>query len=403
MPSLGKILIIVENLPVPFDRRVWMEATTLKSHGYEVTVICPTGRGYEKTYELIEGINIYRHPLPDEVSSAGGYIREYIVALSWEFRLAFKAMRDRGRFDLVHICNPPDLLFLVAATLKLLKGSRVIFDQHDLNPEMYETKFGRRDFFYYGLRLAERLTYATADAVISTNESYRSIATGRGGKHPDEVFVVRSGPDLDRFQATSSNDVYRRGRRYLVGYVGVMGEQEGIDHLLRSISHIVSELNRSDIQFMLIGGGPAVEEMRALSRRLGIEDYVEFTGRIPDADLLERLSSCDICVNPDPMTPFNNLSTMNKVLEYMALSKPIVQYDVLEGRRSALDASFYAKDEYDFAIKIIDLLEDEEQRLRMGAYGRQRMVEELEWKHQAAKLLQAYSKAMLGKNGNASP
>lgn len=396
MEVVGKrVLIIVENLPVPFDRRVWMEATTLARAGYEVSVICPMGKGHEKDYEEIEGIRIYRHPLPPEATSSGGYIREYSWALRWEFQLARRVWKER-RFDIIHICNPPDLLFLVAAWYKFFHGVKVIFDQHDINPELYEAKFGRRDLFYYGLRVAERLTFASANIVISTNESYREIATGRGRKRPDRVVIVRSGPDLSRFTTRPANELYRQGRRHLVGYVGVMGEQEGLDHLMRSVHFLVRERGRSDIQFMLMGGGPVLEKLKEQARELGIEEYVEFTGRVPDEELLERLSSCDVCVNPDSKTPFNDRSTMNKILEYMALSKPIVQFDLLEGRRSAGGASLYAQgnNAEDFADCILQLLEDPERRHGMGNLGRQRMEDLLEWRHQAPKLLQAYELAV---------
>ncbi|MEH2247209.1 glycosyltransferase family 4 protein [Nostoc sp.] len=390
----NKVLIIVENLPVPFDRRVWMEATTLTKAGYEVSVICPKGKGFEQEYEVIDQVHIYRHPMPPDISSVSGYLREYGTALFWEFRLAHRVWRERG-FDIVHICNPPDLMFLVAGWFKLLKGIRVIFDHHDINLEMYEAKYGRRDIFYYGLSLVERLTFATADVVISTNESYLSVALTRGGKSPEDVFVVRSGPDLSRFQPVPPNPVYRKGRKYLVGYVGVMGEPEGIDYLLQSVRYIVYEKKRQDIHFMLIGSGPMFEKLQALSEELEVNEFVEFTGRIPDNELLERLSSCDVCANPDKKMPYNDRSTMNKIMEYMAMGKPIVQFDLLEGRRSAEGASVYAKgnDVVDFAENILELLEDSKRRQQMGELGRQRMEEKLEWRHQVSKLLKAYEKA----------
>ncbi|MEH2423089.1 MAG: glycosyltransferase family 4 protein [Nostoc sp.] len=389
-----KVVIIVENLPVPFDRRVWMEATTLTKAGYEVSVICPKGKGFEEEYEVIDQVHIYRHPMPPDISSVSGYLREYGTALFWEFRLAHRVWRERG-FDIVHICNPPDLLFLVAGWFKLLKGVRVIFDHHDINLEMYEAKYGRRDIFYYGLSLVERLTFATADVVISTNESYLSVALTRGGKSPEDVFVVRSGPDLSRFQPVPPNPVYRKGRKYLVGYVGVMGEPEGIDYLLQSVRYIVYEKKRQDIHFMLIGSGPMFEKLQALSEELEVNKFVEFTGRIPDKELLERLSSCDVCANPDKKMPYNDRSTMNKIMEYMAMGKPIVQFDLLEGRRSAEGASVYAKDNdvVDFAENILELLEDSQRQQQMGKLGRQRMEEKLEWRHQVSKLLEAYEKA----------
>ena len=393
MGKPSKVLIIVENLAVPFDRRVWMESTTLRNAGYQVSVICPKGQGYDKDYEVIDDIHIYRHPMPPDISSVTGYLREYSTAVYWEFRLAQRVWREQG-FDVVHICNPPDLLFLTAAWFKLLKGVRVIFDHHDINLEMYEAKYGRRDIFYYGLKLVERLTFMTADIVISTNESYRSIALTRGKKRPQDIFVVRSGPNLARFQATPPNPIYRRGRKHLVGYVGVMGEPEGIDYLLKAVQYIVFEKQRQDVQFMLIGSGPMFEALQVLSQELGITEFVEFTGRIPDAELLERLSSCDVCVNPDKKNAYNDFSTMNKILEYMAMSKPIVQFDLLEGRRSAANASLYANanDEVDFAEKILELLDaSPERREKMGLEGRRRMEKELEWHHQAPKLLSAYA------------
>ncbi|MHC5723540.1 MAG: glycosyltransferase family 4 protein, partial [Nostoc sp.] len=370
-----------------------MEATTLIKAGYEVSVICPKGKGFEQEYEVIDQVHIYRHKMPPDISSISGYLQEYATALFWEFRLAHRVWRERG-FDIVHVCNPPDLMFLVAGWFKLIKGVRVIFDHHDINLEMYEAKYGRRDIFYYGLSLVERLTFATADVVISTNESYLSVALTRGGKSPEDVFVVRSGPDLSRFQPVPPNPVYRRGRKYLVGYVGVMGEPEGIDYLLQSVRYIVYEKKRQDIQFMLIGSGPMFEKLQALSEELEVKEFVEFTGRIPDNELLARLSSCDVCANPDKKMPYNDRSTMNKIMEYMAMGKPIVQFDLLEGRRSAEEASVYAKgnDVVDFAENILELLEDTERRQKMGELGRKRMEEKLEWRHQVPKLLEAYKK-----------
>ncbi|MBD2677967.1 MULTISPECIES: glycosyltransferase family 4 protein [Nostoc] len=393
MASAKRVLIIVENLPVPFDRRVWMEATTLQKAGYEVSVISPTGNGFDKDYEIIEQIHIYRHPLPPEESSVIGYLREYSWAINWQFRLAQRVWRERG-FDVIHICNPPDLLFLVAGWFKLFHGVRIIFDHHDLSPEMYEAKYQRRDVFYHGLRLAERLTYGTADIVISTNESHREVAITRGQKKPEKVFVVRSAPDLSRFRRMPPNPNYRKGRDYLVGYMGVMGEPEGIDYLLRMVNYIVKKKNRQDIHFMLIGSGPAAEKLKALSKQLEVTDFVEFTGFKQGEELLERLSSCDVCVEPSPTSAYNENCTMNKILEYMAMGKAIVQFDLREGRRSAQEASLYAKpnDEVEFAEKILELLDSPERREKIGVEGRRRMEEILEWQYQVPKLLEAYDK-----------
>ena len=291
-----RVLIIVENLPSPFDRRVWQEATTLHEAGYEVSIICPTGKGYEKKHEVIDGIHIYRHNLPVEAEGAIGYLAEYTVALFWEFVLAWRVLLTRG-FDVIHACNPPDNIFLVGGFFKLF-GKKFLFDHHDINPELYEAKFGRRDFFYKVMLAWERWTFRLADVSIATNESYRKIAIERGGMAKDRVFVVRSGPKLDRLQILPPVDALKKGRKYLVGYVGVMGKQEGIDYLLRSVGYIVSELGRKDIQFGLVGGGTSLEEMKAYARELGVEDYVTFTGRVPDQEMLEMLNTADICVNP---------------------------------------------------------------------------------------------------------
>lgn len=394
MASLGSVLILDENLPVPFDRRVWMEATSLRSAGFEVSVICPVGHGHEARYECIDGVHVYRHSMPPEGASALGYLREYAVALYHEFRLAAHVRRERG-FHVIHTCNPPDLLFLVALWHKLRHGTRMIFDQHDINPELYVAKYGRKDVFYHLLRLFEWLTFRVADVVVSTNESYRSIALGRGGKSAEDVFVVRSGPDLDRFSPTAPNPAYRRGRSHLVGYVGVMGEQEGIDCLLEVVHHVVHERGRDDVQFMLVGGGTALERMQAYAKKLEVDPYVEFSGRVPDEELLERLSSCDVCVNPDPVNPFNDKSTMNKVLEYMALGKPIVQFDTTEGRNSAGDAAAYvaADDHRHFAREILRLLDEPERARAMGRTGRCRMERELEWSFQSPRLIAAHHRA----------
>ena len=395
MASPGSVLIVVENLPSPFDRRVWMEATTLHAAGWEVAIICPTGKGFEAHYEVLEGVRIYRHDLPAEGRGLSGYLREYAAAVRSQFRLARRIWRQRP-FNVVHICNPPDLLFLVAGWYKIRRGARVIFDQHDIMPELYEAKFGRRDWGYAVTRLAERLTFATANVVISTNESYRDIALGRGRKRPSDVFVVRSAPDLQRFRPTEPEPGFRRGRPHLVGYVGVMGPQEGLDHLLRAIDLIVRVNNRRDISFMLIGAGPSFASLQEMTHELGLADYVEFPGRVPDEELIRRLSTCDVCVNPDPKNPFNDSSTMNKILEYMSLGKAVVQFDLKEGRRSAADASLYAlpNDEADFARKILNSVDDREACATMGRAGARRMEEELEWRHQAPGLLQAYARIL---------
>lgn len=385
-----KVLIIVENLPSPFDRRVWQEATSLKAAGYVVSIICPTGKGYEKKYEVIDGINIYRHNLPLEAEGALGYLLEYSTALFWEFYLSWKVLFKHG-FDVIHACNPPDNIFLVGGFFKLL-GKKFLFDHHDINPELYEAKFGRRDFFYKIMLLWERLTFKFADVSIATNESYKKIAIERGGMDPDKVYVVRSGPKLDRLKIIPPQEKLKCGRDYLVGYVGVMGAQEGIDHLLQAVDYIVHTKKRHDVHFGLVGGGTSLDEMKKYAESLNVSEYVTFTGRVPDQEMLEMLNTADVCVNPDIANEMNDKSTMNKIMEYMALGKPIVQYDLTEGRYSALDASLYAENNniQDMADKILVLLDDQKMRINMGEYGRNRVVNELSWSFEEPKLYRAY-------------
>jgi glycosyltransferase involved in cell wall biosynthesis len=385
-----RILFIVENLPSPFDRRVWQEATTLQQNGYEISIICPTGKGYESKYEVLEGIHIYRHNLPLEADGALGYALEYGAALFWEFYLSFKVLFTRG-FDAIHACNPPDLIFIVGGFFKLF-GKKFLFDHHDINPELYEAKFHRRDMFWKLMVWCERITFKTATVSIATNESYKRIAIERGGKDPDSVYVVRSGPKLDRLKIIEPVPELRKGRQYMVGYVGVMGKQEGIDYLLRAASYLIKDKERTDIHFGLVGGGTELENLQKYTEELGIAEYVTFTGRVPDQEMLEMLNTSDVCVNPDVANEMNDKSTMNKIMEYMALAKPIVQFDLTEGRFSAGEASLYARknDEIDLAEKIIELLDDPEKRKAMGEFGRDRVVNELEWNYEAPKLLSAY-------------
>ena len=400
-PGRWRVLIIVENLPCPFDRRVWQEALALRAAGHEVSIICPKGRGYEKGYELLEGVHIYRHALPVEADSAVGYGLEYALALLMEFSLALRIAITRG-FDVIHGCNPPDTIFLIARFFKLF-GKRFIFDHHDINPELYEAKFGRRDKWYRLLCRLERWTFTTADVSIATNESYRRIALERGGMDPAKVFVVRSGADLGRVRLVPARPELRRGREYLVGYVGVIGKQEGLDLLLQAVACMRKELHRDDVHFVVVGGGTELAALRELAHQMSLDDCVEFTGRIPDAELWQIMSTADVCVNPDRANEMNDKSTMNKILEYMALGKPIVQFDLTEGRFSAGEASAYARpnDTADFARKLCELLDDPDRRARMGAIGRSRIEAGLAWHHQIPPLLQAYETAMRGSAAHA--
>lgn len=383
--------MLVENLPSPFDRRVWQEALALRDAGHAVSIICPTGRGYEKRYEVIEGVHIWRYSLPTEGAGALGYAAEYSVALVKAFYLSLKVAFVRG-FDVVHACNPPDLFFLIGGFFKLF-GKKFLFDHHDANPELYEAKFGRRDLFWKLMCWLERMTFRTADVSLATNESYRRIAVERGGMPPERVYVVRSGPSLERMRITAPDEKLKKGKRYLIGYVGVMGRQEGIDLLLQAARTLVFDLGRKDVHFGMVGGGTSLEEMQKLARELGLSEYLTFTGRVPDVQMLAMLNTADICVNPDVANPMNDISTMNKVMEYMALGKPMVQFDLTEGRYSAQEASLYARrnDPADFAAKIAELIDDPQKRARMGAFGRRRVQEALEWRYEVPKLLAAYA------------
>ncbi|MGH3451902.1 MAG: glycosyltransferase family 4 protein, partial [Haloechinothrix sp.] len=313
----GKALILVENLSVPFDRRVWQESTTLREAGWDVHVICPQGTKQDTETEAeIDGVHIHRYPLRAATGGPAGYLREYGSALWHTLRLA----RRVGRVAVVHACNPPDLLFLVALLLKL-RGARFVFDQHDLVPELYLSRFSRgKDLLYRAVCLLERLTYRSADVVIATNDSYRDVALGRGNTSPDKVFVVRSAPVVERFRQVPAEPPLKRGKPHLLCYLGVMGPQDGVDYALRALAKLRDDLDRTDWHAVFVGAGDAFDDMVELSGRLGLSDSVEFTGRIPDADLLRYLSTSDICLSPDPRNPLNDVSTMNKIMEYMAMS-----------------------------------------------------------------------------------
>ncbi len=388
-----RVLIIVENLPVPFDQRVWKEATSLHASGYEVSVLCPRGKNYRQGYEVIDGIRIYRHPMPKEGNNLPGYIYEYTCGLFWELFYACRLYITPG-FDVIQGCNPPDNIFLVALPFKLF-GVRYIFDHHDATPELYVSKYDSKGLLYRMQVWLERWTYQTADVVMCTNNSYKRLAMTRGTVDPDDVFVVRNGPDLEKFKPVPPNETRKFGKRYLVGYVGTMSAQEGLDILL-DVAQEIKNKGRRDVHFTCVGGGPALASLRQLTRDMNLEDTVTFTGRIPEADLLEILSTADVCVNPDKPCEMNDISTMIKIMEYMALSKPIVQFDLKEGRFSAQGSSLYAdkdKGSVDFAEKILWLLENPEERKRMGECGRKRVEEALAWNYSVDSLLAAYSRA----------
>ena len=382
------ILIIVENLPVPFDTRVWQEACALKEYGARVTIICPRNDWYLKKKEKINGIYIYRHPQPHEAKRLMGYILEYSNALFWEFILSLKVFL-KCRFHVIHGCNPPDLIFLIGLFYKIF-GVKYIFDHHDLVPELFESKYNDN---VIALRLAktfERLTFMTANLSIATNNSYKEIAIGRDKMLSDKVFVVRSGPSIERLKVTSGNIKFKKGKKYLIGYLGVIGEQEGLEILLKIVEIILLKTN--DVHFAIVGDGPKLNSIKKLSRGMGLTNCIDFYGRIPDEELIDIINTADICVNTDKSSSMNNLSTMNKIMEYMALKKPIIQFKCKEGHFTAQKASLYIEhnDIYDFADKILWLLNHDSERKEMGEFGYSRVMKNLLWDYQKVNLIKAY-------------
>jgi len=387
-----KVLIIVENAGYPFDPRVRNESRALVSEGYEVAVICPKDKNSVAPFEVVEGVHVYRHPSVEQGGRRIGYFIEYSAALIWEFLFAWRIYLKHG-FQVIQGCNPPDTIFLVALPFKLL-GVRYVFDHHDANPELYESKYNKQGFLYRVLGLLEKLTYRFSDVVIATNESYRELAISRGGLAKGDVFVVRNGPRED-FKPIPPNPARKYGKHYLVGYVGNMDVQDGLDILL-DVALRVKQLGRNDVHFTCVGGGPQLQLLRQMVREKGLSEMVNFTGRISDEELLEVLSTADVCVNPDKPCQMNDISTMIKIMEYMALGKPIVQFDAKEGKFSAQDASLYVDPQQpisDFADKILRLLDNSESREKMGAFGKNRIEKELAWKHSVPQLLAAYERA----------
>jgi len=391
-----RVLILVENLSVPFDRRIWQESQALVAAGYEVVVICPMGTTQDtEPTETVDGIRILRYPLRAATGGPAGYLREYSLALWHTLRLAWRVRRE-GPVHIVHACNPPDLLFLVAVALKI-RGARFIFDHHDLVPELFLSRFPNRGpLLYRASVLLERITFAFADAVISTNESYRRVAIKRGKVAPERVTVVRSAPDLAQFVRRDPDPQLRRGKAHLAVYLGVMGPQDGVDYALRALAHVRHEIGRDDLHTIFMGAGDCFDEMVALSRRLDLGDCVEFTGRVPDEFVQRCLSTADVCLSPDPHNPLNDLSTMNKVVEYMAMGKPIVSFELTEARVSAGEAAVYApaNDEAAFAKLLDMLLRDPCLRARMGALGRSRVETDLSWAISRRNLISCYGRLL---------
>lgn len=388
-------LIIVQNLPVPLDRRVWLEATSLARAGWDVAVICPRGSD-EPRHRVLDGVSIWTYrPAPPAVGVLG-FVREFALCWLRTARLSWSAWR-RKRFDVIQACNPPDTYWLLALLWRV-RGVRFVFDQHDLCPEVFQDRFGRQGPLYRALCLLERATYATADVVVSTNESYREIAVARGGLERDAVAIVRSAPDPETMRPTDPEPDLRRGRRYLAVYLGIMGPQDGVDHLVLALEHYVKVLGRTDLHVALLGFGDCAEDLARLAEERGVAAFCEFTGRA-DADMIRRwLSSADVGIAPDPPSDFNDRSTMNKVMEYMAYGLPVVMYDLRENRRSAEEAGVVADEATPAALAATTaaLLDDPEQRRRRGAAGRRRIEETLRWDRQIPAYLDAFDRAAGG-------
>ncbi len=387
-----RILVLVENLAVPFDRRVWLEATTLRDAGYTVYVICPTSTQYAAYHEEIEGIQISRYDLPNTGNGYLAYIREYAVAMLRTTALAISLHRRHG-LDAIHGCNPPDLFFAIALIFKPF-GVQYVFDQHDLSPETFKVKFGNHSVILEVLRWLEKLSYFTADVVISTNESIAKLAMQRGTLRAEDVFVVRTGPDSGRLHPVKPQPALKRGRQHLVCYLGVMARQDGVDHALEAAAHLIHQKERTDTHFTFIGDGQEVENLKQMCRDLGLDEWVEFPGRVSDDELRLYLSTADVCLSPDPANGLNEFHTMNKTLEYMAMGRPVVAFDLRETRVSAADAALYAvpNDSLSFAACIERLLDDPGLRKKLGERGRQRIENGLGWDQTKGSLLEAYSR-----------
>lgn len=388
----GRALLISENAPLPKDRRVWNEARSLAEAGWEVVAVCAAAADVEQpAIETIEGVEVHRFPLRP-AAGALGYGREYVQAL-WRIHRLVRRLQHERPFDLVHAASPPDFLLLAARPARRA-GARFVFDHHDLTPELFRSRFGRAGIVHRILLAIERSAMRGADVVISTNESYRQIAIERGGMDPADVFVVRNGPDLERFQPVAEDPSLRRGRRYLLAYLGMMGPQDGIDHALRALAALRT-MRPDDWQAVFIGDGEVRGEMERLAAELGLAAPIEFAGWRGDDDIRRILSTADVGLEPDPPSPLNDRSTMIKVGEYMAMGCPIAAYDLAETRVTAGDAAAYAASPTPEALGacLHDLLEDPERRQQMAQYGRERVLE-LSWQRSAPILLAAYERAM---------
>jgi len=391
-------LIIVQNLPVPLDRRVWMECQALRDAKYDVAVICPKSPG-DSSFQKIDGISLYKYRAAPATHGLISYILEFVYCWLRTALLSVKVYR-RHRFSVMQACNPPDTYWLLAWFWRVF-GVKYIFDQHDLNPELFRSRFGDPTSLLGRSQLAalywlERMTYRTAGHVIVTNDSYRKTALARGGMPLQNVSVVRSGPDTSTMKPVPPRPELRRGARHLLAYVGIMGPQDNVDVLLTMMNILVRELGRRDVHLVLMGFGDCLNRLRQQSEELDLTEFVTFTGRADQTMIADHLSTAAIGLAPDLKTPLNDISTHNKTMEYMAFALPIVSFDLTESRRSAGDSSVYVSsgDIHGFAEAVYDLLEDPERRARMGKAARKRCVEELDWKPQSRRYVLAFDRTI---------
>ncbi|MFL5706842.1 MAG: glycosyltransferase family 4 protein [Ktedonobacteraceae bacterium] len=394
MAKTYKVLMLIENCSIPFDNRVWAEATTLRDYGFQVSIISPKGSRMDReSYICIKDIHIYRYELPTIANKYAAHILEYTVALFMTFLLSFKVLFRHG-FDVIHTANPPDIFFLVGLFHRVF-GKKFIFDQHDLSPEVFQVKFnGSMKFLHRLLLFIERCSYRTSGVVITTNASQKRFAIERGHCQPDMVFIVRNGPELDRIKLVQPEPELKRGRRYLLAYVGSMEVQYGVEYALYALHDLVYKRGRQDVSLVLMGDGGQAPALRSLSHELQLDEYVHFTGWLLAEDVVRYLTVADIGLTTCPKNAHNEYATSIKTMEYMAMGKPGVAFDLAETRISAQDAALYATPNVptDFANKIEMLLDDEELRLSMGALGRKRIEEILNWEHDKLNLLLAYKK-----------
>jgi glycosyltransferase involved in cell wall biosynthesis len=387
----GKILFLVENASVPRDRRVWMEALTLARAGYRVSVICPQEH-MRKRHERLEGISIYRFPVPS-LPGIGGHLLEYAMALTMTFILTWVVLLREG-FDIIHAANPPDFFYVIGRVFRW-RGKKFIFDHHDLVPEACAARYSGLNLriTYAIAKWTERATFRTADVVIAPNESYRKVAIERGQVDPKDTYVVRSAIRKEDFQGGRTRPELRRGKGFLVTYVGTIGPNDGLDLLLLAIRHIVVSRGRRDVGFTIIGEGDVGPEIMAQSARLELADWVHFTGHVSDdRAIADYLATSDVCVEPAPKNAFNDRCTMNKVIEYMAMGRPVVAFDLHEVRDTVQGSGVYvpSDDPKEFGDEILRLLDSPEERQRMSVEGVRRFNDVLAWEHQTAGLLSAY-------------